>query len=117
MSRAATSILVFSFYLIGMGLMFVFAPKVALEQLSVPPEQAVWGRCMGVLLVCIAYYYIVCARAELTEFFRATVYSRFILVAAFVILVAMGDAPWLLLIPGAIDLAGALWTMAVLPKA
>lgn len=72
---------------------------------------------LGVVTLALAIYYVTAARNGLVAFFRATVPVRAVVVAAFVGLVAVGAAPWQLVLFGLIDAAGAVWTAMALLEA
>jgi hypothetical protein len=110
MSISAKSVLVFAFYLIGMGVGFVFVPNLVLGPLGFPPVSDVWSRVVGMMALLLAFYYIQAARMGLHAFFRWTVYTR---VAAFIFFtgfVFAGLAGPVMILLGGVDLASALWT-------
>lgn len=69
MSRAATSIFVYSFYLIAQGLLLLVIPNVALGLFGLPLTQEVWVRVLGYSLLAVSGYFLVAARREVTDFF------------------------------------------------
>ena len=110
MSRAAFSVLVFSFYLFALGLVLVVIPNVLLSLFHVPATNEVWIRVVGMLVFILGFYYATAARGELTAFLRATVYGRAAAFVSFVALVVLGLAPPVLIVFGVIDGAAAVWT-------
>lgn len=114
MSRGATSVLVFGVYLIVLGVVLIVVPAFLLKVFAFPPTEEIWIRVVGVLVLCLAYYYIQAARRELAAFLRWTVYARlwvFISLGAFAIL---GLARPALVLFGTVDLLGAVWTVVAM---
>jgi len=82
-----------------------------------PPTTEVWIRVSGMLLLFIGFYYIQAARHEMTDFFRWTVYARSSVIVFFAALVLLGFASPPLILIGAVDLLGAIWTGLALRSA
>ena len=114
MSNAARSIYVFGIYLIVIGGILMGSPNTLLSMLGIAPTSEPWIRIMGMLVMVIGMLDVACARTEQTGFFRATVYTRTFALICFVAFAAMGIAPSILILFGAIDAAGALWTYSAL---
>lgn len=110
MSRAARSVFVFGLYLIVVGAGLVAFPNTVLGPLGFPASTEVWPRVVGVLALCLSYYYISAARAGLTAFFRWTVQVRVGVFVVFGLLVLLKLAPAPLALLGAVDLLAAVWT-------
>ena len=114
MKKSSTTLMVFGMYLIGMGLGFVFMPNFVLGTLGFPATDEVWPHVVGALALVLAFYYISAARADLRTFTKMTVPTRigvFILFAAFVFAGWVGP---IMIMLGAVDLLGALWTGSAL---
>jgi hypothetical protein len=110
MSKSATSVLVFGVYLVLLGLLLVIVPNVLLRFFGFAMTAEVWVRVVGVLVLCLAFYYVQAARRELVEFFQWTVIVRafvFVCLAFFAVLKLA--APQLALF-GCLDLLGSVWT-------
>ena len=110
MNKSSTTLLVFGVYLIGMGLGLVFVPNFVFATLGFPASSEVWPHVVGVLALVLAFYYISAARAHLSTFSQWTVPAR---IAVFVAFTAFVLAKWvgpMLVMIGAVDLIGALWT-------
>ena len=90
MSRAARSVHVFGFYMAALGVALVAAPNPLLALSRLPPTSEVWVRVVGVLVLCLAAFYLLAARHELTEFFRWTVFVRASVLVFFAAFVALG---------------------------
>src|SRR5918999_4882298 len=108
MSRAAKSLFVFGIYLCGLGLILLLVPNLILQLFGVPPTNEVWIRVIGMLVLCLSFYYVQAARSELTSFIRWTVWARAAVIVYFVALVLLVAAPKALLLFGLIDLLAAL---------
>jgi uncharacterized membrane protein len=116
MSHPARSITVFAGYLVLLGLTLLVAPNLLLTTFGIPPTNEVWIRIVGLLVLILAFYYIQAARKEMTDFFRWTVPARSAVIVFFVAFVFLGWVKPVLILFGAIDLAGAIWTTLALPS-
>ncbi|MCG2766997.1 MAG: hypothetical protein L6435_01245 [Anaerolineae bacterium] len=114
MSKAAKSILVFGIYLVVIGLGFLVVPNTPLALFGFPTTNEPWIRVVGLLLVLLAYYYVQAARSEMQPLFRWTVHTRPVVVVCFIVFVALGLAPPMLIVFGVVDLLGAVWTCLAL---
>jgi hypothetical protein len=117
MDRAARSILVFGAYLIVVGLALVLAPDLVFAPVGIAPSTEPWPRVLGVVVAILGTYYLVAARERLVPIIALSVRARGVAVVAFAGLVMAGWAPPALLVFGAIDAAGALWTWWALRRA
>jgi glycopeptide antibiotics resistance protein len=114
MSKAARTIQVWSFYVLGLGLILMIVPNFLLSMFGFPTTDEVWIRVVGVLALLLAYYYYNASKLEMTELFRWSVNGRIPIIIVFIIFVLLQLAPPQLILFGAVDLAGALWTRAAL---
>jgi hypothetical protein len=114
MSKVARSLVVFGWYLVGLGALLVLAPNQLLSVFGLPPTDEVWIRVVGVLVLIIAYYNIRLGRAEFLPHARLTVHARTAVLVFFVIFVLAGLVKPVVVLVGAVDFAGALWTAAAL---
>lgn len=110
MSRAAVSVFAFSVYLFALGSILIVIPNALLSIFRIAETTEVWIRVVGVLVLVLGFYFFTAARSELTAFFRATVYSRYAVLAFFVAFVILGFAPPVLVVFGVIDAGAATWT-------
>ena len=110
MSKAAKSVFVFGIYLVVNGLGFLLIPNTMLGSLGVSSTNEPWIQVVGMLLLFLAYYYIMSARNELVILFRWSIYARSSVIIFFTAFVILGIAPAILIIFGAIDVLGAIWT-------
>jgi hypothetical protein len=114
MSKAAVSVFVFGIYLYVVGTLLVTVPNRFLGLSGLLPTHEVWVRVAGVLVLCIATYYTLAARAGMRDFLCWTVPVRgavMVFFTAFVVLRLVG-VPFLVF--GGVDLAGAVWTALAL---
>ncbi len=114
MSRAAKSLLVFAIYLMGLSLILLAVPNALLQPFGLDPTSEVWIRVVGMLVACLAVYYLVAVTNELTVLIRASVYVRSLVIVVFGVFVALGWAKPPLIMFGAVDLAAAAWTFLAL---
>jgi len=110
MSKAAFSSKVFAVYLFAIGPVLVFAPNVLLGLFGIAPTSEVWIRVVGVIAFNLGVYSWVAAKHENTAFLEASVYTRASVFVAFTVFGVTGLASPMIILFGAIDLAGALWT-------
>lgn len=117
MNHAAGSVFVFGLYLVLVGIGLIAAPNTVLGPLGFPASSEVWPRVVGVLALCLSYYYIAAARTGLTAFFRWTVQVRLGVFVVFAVFVLLHLAPAPLLLLGTVDLLAAIWTAVALRSA
>jgi uncharacterized membrane protein len=116
MSNAAKSVFVFGIYELAVGICLMITPDPLLAFFGFPATNEVWIRVSGLLICVFAFYDFMAARHELTDFFRWTVYARSSVILFFTIFVLSGLASPILILFGAIDLLGAIWTALALLK-
>ena len=114
MSRAARSILAFGIYCIAVGTVLILVPNTFTAVVGLEPAREPYIRALGVVVMTLGFYYIAAARAEAVVFFRWTTWGRPFVLAAFIGLVLAGVAPPVLILFGAVDAAGAVWTYLAL---
>jgi hypothetical protein len=110
MSKAARSIRYFAIYLFFIGIVLVMAPNVLLSVFGFPATKEVWIRVLGVVVFNIGIYYWFAAVSEATTLFKVSVYTRALVFIAFLAFVLVDYVKPALIIFGAADLAGGLWT-------
>lgn len=110
MSRTAFSVKAFGIYLLLLGLCLVIVPNLLLGVFGMPRTEEVWIRVLGVVVFNIGVYYWFAAKGESLEAFRATVYTRVIVLPLFIAFVVLGLASPVLILFGVADFAGAVWT-------
>jgi hypothetical protein len=116
MTASAKSVYFFGLYLYIVGLTLIFVPHVFLMTLNLPESNDVWIRIVGVLAVLLGYYYHRTGAMNLTEFFKLTIPTRTIVFLSFTTFVLLKLTAPILVLVGAVDLAGAIWTWRSLKK-
>ena len=116
LSASARTVFAFGAYLAVLGLGLLVAPGPLLAPFGLPVPQEVWVRVGGMVIAMLGVYYLLAARHELLAFFAWTVATRASVIGVFAVLVVSGLAPPVLLLFGAVDLAGAIWTWRALQR-
>jgi hypothetical protein len=114
MNAAARSVCYFGFYLYLTGLTLITVPNVLLSTLQLPETNEVWIRVVGVLVFCIGYYYHRAGAGNIRAFFKHTIPTRGFVFLAFTGFVLLDYVSPVLIVFGAADLAGAVWTWMAL---
>ena len=114
MSKAAFTIRAFGIYLMVLGLTLTLVPNLLLSTFGIPETSEVWIHVVGVLVFNIGVYYIYAARCEARAFFEASVYTRAVVMVAFAAFAALGWVSPLLILFGAVDFMGGIWTWLTL---
>lgn len=110
MSKPAFSVKIFGVYLLLLGIGLTLVPNLLLATFGMPSTQEVWIRVVGVLLFNIGVYYWFAANDNATGLFRASIFTRTLILVAFTTFAIIGLASPLLILFGAADFAGAIWT-------
>jgi uncharacterized membrane protein len=116
MTAAAKSVCYFGFYLYVAGLTLIAAPNFLLDTLQLPATSEVWIRVVGVLVLCIGFYYHRAGAENMHAFFKYTIPTRVFVCIAFIAFVLLHYVGAALIIFGAADFAGACWTWMALKK-
>jgi hypothetical protein len=114
MSAVARSLVVFGWYLVAFGALLVLVPNLLFSIFGLPPTDEVWIRVVGVLVLIIGYFNVRLGRADFLPYAQLTVHARVSVFVFFVAFVLAGLVKPILILVGAIDFAGALWTAAAL---
>ena len=114
MSKAAFTIKAFGIYLILLGMIVTFAPNLLLTVFGIPITTEVWVRVVGVLVFNIGIYYLYAAKCEAVAFFRASVYTRTIVLLSFVAFALLDLVGPTIILFGVVDFSGGLWTFFAL---
>lgn len=117
MTSPARTVQVFGGYLLALGAFLVVAPNLLLGLFGVPPTSEVWIRVAGMLVAIIGYYYWRAASSGLDDFVAWTVPVRVFVLLCFAGFVILGLAPPVLVLFGAVDAAGAAWTLLAIRQA
>ena len=110
MLTPASTIKAFGAYAMGTGIALMLAPHLLLGLFGLAPPQEIWIRVLGALALVLGVYYWAMGVAGAQAFFRASIWGRLLFCALCAALVVGAQAPWILLLFGAVDVAGAVWT-------
>jgi hypothetical protein len=110
MSAATVSIIAYGIYLVALGIPYLVVPNVPLTILGFQPTTEPWIRVMAALVIIVGYYYVQAARNRIRTFYRWTLHCRVFFPICTVVMVVAGLAQPMLLLFGALDLAGVVWT-------
>jgi hypothetical protein len=116
MSRAARSVFIFGVYLAILGLTLAVVPNVLLGLFGLPNAQEPWVRVLGVVTAVVGHYYMAAGLQGDVGFFRSTLPGRSVAFIGFALLSTLRLAPPVLVLLGAVDAAGAVWTWFALRK-
>lgn len=104
------------FYMIGMGVGFLFIPNIILPLFGFAPSNEVWIRILGALALCFASYYYAMTSQQNITFFWATVWGRYGFCACLAVLVLLQIGPTPLYLFAALETVLAIWTHWALLK-
>ncbi len=117
MSRARTSIRLFTYYIVAAAITFLLFPGFVLELGGFPGEARGLARLFGVALVILAVYYFAASRHEaMRPLWRVTVYTRGAVVVVGSALVLLGEVSWIILPVVALESASGIWTALALRR-
>src|SRR5512142_3578658 len=114
MSRSARSLFLFGVYVAVAGAAFLVAPSFLASLLRLPPATSGWPRMVGLLALVIGSYDMIASRAECLPYIRSSVPVRFGFALGTALIVLFGQMPLSVLLLGATDIAGAVWTAIAL---
>ena len=114
MTKSAQTLFFFALYLFGLSVVLLVAPNLLLTTFRLPPTDEVWIRVVGMLVGFLGLYYVSAARANLLPILEMSVRARTSVPVFFGVFVAMGWVSPMLLLFGAVDLLGAIWTFLAL---
>ena len=110
MGKSARTIFAFSFYLLILGIGLIFIPNQLLRWFGLPPTHEIWIRLLGMLVFVLGGYYGLAAKSGYKPFFRWTVYGRMAGCGAYLVLIILGMAPIVFVVPAVADALSAMWT-------
>ncbi len=116
MSNSAKTVYYFGWYLVGLGIILIVQPNFLLTLFGIAPATEVWIHIVGVLVLALSAYYITAARNNLVPILTTTVYVRLSIILFFTGFVVAGLVSPMLILFGAVDLAGAVWTYITLKQ-
>ncbi|GAB4036396.1 hypothetical protein [Spirosoma gilvum] len=114
MSNAQKSILYFGFYLYAVGTTLLLTPDLFLKITQLGETSDVWIRVVGLLAICLGYYYHQTAHHGLSLFYKFTIPTRILVFLTFSVFVLLQFTSPILVVIGSVDLLGALWTWQAL---
>ncbi len=114
MTPAGKSLFYFGIYGICAGFLFIIMPDTLTSFTYLPALPSGWGRMIGFLALVIGTYDIVCGKAGFKPFIMASIYVRLGFMFYVLLLVVFGQMPKPIILLGAIDALGALWTAMAL---
>lgn len=114
MSKSAFTVKIFGIYVMLLGLTLIFLPNLLLSIFGMSPANEVWIRVVGVLAFNIGVYYWIAAKCEAQLFFMSTVYTRALVLLAFIGFAALGLVSPIIILFGCVDFAGGIWTLLAL---
>ncbi len=115
MSPAARTVWIWGLYAFLLAPVLLITPNFLLDLLGVPQTDEPWIRVLGVVVIGIGVYLISGAKSEADTFFRGTVLGRLIIGGGVIALAAVWGY-WSVMLFGAVDVGGALWTWSALRK-
>lgn len=110
MSKTATTLYYWSFYLLLLGAVMVIMPNFLLVLFGFPASEEIWPRVIGVLILVLAYFSYQSARGEVIPYFHWSVHARVAVFLIFIVFVILRLTSPAILFFGFIDLLGAAWT-------
>jgi hypothetical protein len=110
MTTAAKSIFTWGILMVLFGAGYLFVPNFFLPLFGLPPTTEVWIRVFALLLALLGGYYLTCAWNNDILFFRVTIPGRLLFALGLAAFVALGFVKPILLLLGAVDTCGAIWT-------
>jgi hypothetical protein len=116
MTPSAKSLYIFGVYLAFVDATLLFIPNIFLTIIHVANTSEVWIRLAGILLLAISVYYVVAAKNNLVPIFKISTFIRCGLILFFGAFVILHMMEPIMLLFGAIDFAGGLWTYSALKK-
>jgi hypothetical protein len=114
MISSGKSLFCFGLYAICAGLLFLLIPGIIVSFIHLPMLPTGWARIIGLLALVIGTYDIVCGKAGIKIFIRASVYTRLGFAFCATVIVLLGELPFPMFLIGLIDALGAVWTIIAL---
>lgn len=110
MSKSALSAKVFAVYLFVVGAVLTIAPNFLLSMFRMPPTAEVWIHVVGVIVFMLGVYAWVAGKHDNKPMLEASVFTRSLVFVAFTVFAVIGLASPMLVLFGAVELLGAVWT-------
>jgi hypothetical protein len=116
MTPSAKSVYYFGMYLVLLALILIVQPNLMLGMFGLPLTDEVWIRVVGMLVFALSIYYMVVGKTGHTLFLLVTVYVRSSIILFFIAFTLAGWVQPVIILFGAVDLLGAVWTYTALKK-
>jgi hypothetical protein len=116
MTPSAKSVYYFGMYLVLLALILIVQPNLMLGMFGLPLTDEVWIRVVGMLVFALSIYYMVVGKTGYTLFLLVTVYVRSSIILFFIAFTLAGWVQPVIILFGAVDLLGAVWTYTALKK-
>ena len=116
MDNASISMKVFAAYLFAIGEVLLMTPNFLLDLFGFSGTSEVWIRVIGVVVMNFSAFYWFAAKYEARPLYMVSVFTRTFSFIAFTAFALLSLARPMLVLFGAVDLAGALWTYLALKK-
>lgn len=114
MTPSAKSLFYFGIYAVCAGLLFIIIPNKIISLTQLPAMPAGWARVVGILALVIGSYDIICSRANIKPFIKASIFVRFGFTLSTILLFVFGQMPISVILFGGIEALSALWTVMAL---
>lgn len=101
-------------YGVCLGLLLIIIPGSLISFFQLPILQEGWARMIGLLALVIGTYDIFCGKNNIKPMIKLSIYVRLGFAIAVVLFVVFNQMPSIIILAGAIDALGALWTMIAL---
>lgn len=116
MTDAAKTVYYFGWYLVCLGIILLGQPNSLLTLFGIASTSEVWIRVVGLLALALSAYYLTAGKKNIVPILKTTVYVRSSIILFFTGFVVAGLVSPTLILFGAVDLAGAVWTYPALKK-
>lgn len=113
MNPEGLSVFVWGIYIAAIGLTFTLVPNFFLRTFRFDTTREPWIRVLGVILLDLAFVYVVCGWNNVETFVWASIIVRYWVLVGFAALVLARQAKAQLILFGVIDALGATWTLLV----
>lgn len=114
MTRAGNSLFWFGKFIFLTGLLFAVIPQSIISLMNLPDIPTNWARFIGLIVMVIGTYDMICGRWDVLQFIKASVYVRFGFALGTIVFFVFELMPVTILLFGAADALGAIWTLFAL---
>jgi hypothetical protein len=110
------SLLVQCGYVVLTGLQLIFVPNMLLNMFDFGETYEVWIKVLGIVVLSLSIIYYTISKSGNREVVQATVWTRLLVGAGFILLALTGQAKMSLILFAGIDIMTAVWTWTELKK-